>query len=128
MIPLPPDQCRGSNFAVLIYTANPVNQRLRFSWLVMPVRKGLFTFAIHDEAVFYSCLSQWSASYNSRYRIQNDIENLQYRTRGIQVLNKRFDDPIEAISDGSIVAIANIAVYEVQHLHEHWLAFTDDVG
>jgi hypothetical protein len=79
----------------------------------MPVQKGLLSFGIHDEAVFHSCLSQWFTSYSSRYQSGELFESFHHRTKGIHILNERLGEPIKGVSDGSIVAIANIAVYEV---------------
>lgn len=80
---------------------------------MMPIRKGLLSLAIHDDAVFHACLSQYAASYNLRFQTGDPVESIQHRIEGIRILNDRLGDPIKGLSDGSIAAVANIAIYEV---------------
>jgi hypothetical protein len=79
---------------------------------MMPIRKGLLSLAIHDEAVFHACLSQYAASYNLRFQAGDPIESIEHRTEGIRLLNERLGDPVRGLSDGSIATVANIAIYE----------------
>lgn len=80
---------------------------------MMPIRKGLLSLAIHDEALFHACISQYAASFYLRQRAGDPVESVTHRTEAIRIVNERLGDPIKRLSDGTIAAVANIAIYEV---------------
>ena len=80
---------------------------------MMPMRKCLFSLAVHDAALFHTFLSHYIAAYNSRFQIGDPAESVQHRTRAIQIINDRLKNSDQALSDGNIAAVANMAVYEV---------------
>jgi len=41
-------------------------------------------------------------------------ENMYHRTEAIRLVKERVRDPIKALSDGTIKALANMAVYKVE--------------
>jgi hypothetical protein len=90
-----------------------VNVRLQPAWLMMPMRKGLFSLAVHDPALFHTFLSHYVAAYNSRFQIGDPAESVQHRTRAIQIINERLTNQDKVLSDGTIATVANMAVYEV---------------
>ena len=92
-----------------------VNVRLHTSWLMMPMRKGLFAIALHDEALFHTFMSHYAASYQLRHGKGDPVESLQHRTEAIRIVNKRLRDSSLALTDSTIAAVANIAIYEVRH-------------
>lgn len=90
-----------------------VNVRLASSWLMMPMRKGLFSLAVHDAALFHTFMSHYVAAYNLRFSTGDPAESMQHRTEAIRIVNERLLDPSKALNDGTIAAVANMAVYEV---------------
>ncbi|KAF4631206.1 hypothetical protein G7Y89_g6916 [Cudoniella acicularis] len=88
------------------------NIRLRSSWLMMPIRKSLFCLAIHDKALFHTFLSHYAASYNARFEARDPAESVYHRTMAMKIVNERLEDPAQALSDGTIAAVANLAIYE----------------
>ncbi|KAE8443125.1 hypothetical protein EG329_002369 [Mollisiaceae sp. DMI_Dod_QoI] len=88
------------------------NQRLQSSWLMMPMRKGLFSTAIHDAALFHTFLAHYVASYDLRYGSGDPEESLRHRMEAVRIVNERLADIPRALSDGTIATVANIAVYE----------------
>ena len=77
------------------------------------MRKGLFSLAVHDAALFHTFMSHYVASYNLRFSTGDPAESMQHRTEAIRIVNERLQDPLQALSDGTIAAVANMAVYEV---------------
>ncbi|TAQ87701.1 hypothetical protein B7494_g3981 [Chlorociboria aeruginascens] len=90
--------------------------RLYSSWLMMPLRRAFFSLSVHDEAVFHTFLSQYAASYNLRFRSGDPIECVHHRTKAMQIVNQRLDGS-QSLSDGTIAAVANMAIYEVNKIH-----------
>ena len=80
---------------------------------MMPMRKGLFSLAVHDAALFHTFMSHYVASYNLRFSTGDPTESMQHRTEAIRIVNERLQHPSQAVSDGTIAAVANMAVYEV---------------
>jgi hypothetical protein len=80
---------------------------------MMPMRKGLFSIAIHDAALFHTFMSHYVAAYNLRFSSGDPAESMQHRTEAIRIVNERLRDPSQALSDSNIAAVANMAVYEV---------------
>lgn len=79
----------------------------------MPMRKGLFAIALHDEALFHTFMSHYVASFELRFGRGDPAESLQHRTDAIRIVNERLRDRTQALADGTIAAVANIAIYEV---------------
>lgn len=40
---------------------------------------------------------------------------MQHRTEAIRIVNERLQSPLQALSDGTIATVANMAVYEVSY-------------
>ena len=80
---------------------------------MMPMRKGLFSLATHDAALFHTFMSHYVAAYSLRFSTGDPVESMQHRTQAIRIVNERLRDPKQALSDGNIAAVANMAVYEV---------------
>lgn len=85
------------------------------------MRKGLFGLAVHDAALFHTFLAHYVASYDLRYGSGDPEESLFHRMEAIRIVNQRIADATEALSDGTIAAVANIAVYEVNFRRLHVL-------
>ena len=79
------------------------------------MRKGLFSIALHDEALFHTFMSHYVASYDLRIGIGDPAESLQHRTEAIRIVNKRLRYRTQALTDCTIASVANIAIYEVSH-------------
>lgn len=79
----------------------------------MPMRKGIFSLAVHDEAMFHTFLTHYVASYNSRFHVTDQMELLYHRNMTIKLVNQRLMDTPHILSDGTIAAVANMAAYEV---------------
>jgi hypothetical protein len=80
---------------------------------MMPMRKGLFAIAIHDAALFHTFLAHYVASYDLRFGTGDPAESLQHRTEAMRIINERLQNPYQALTDVTIAAVANIAIYEV---------------
>jgi hypothetical protein len=80
---------------------------------MMPVRRRQISVAIHDNALFHILLALYAACYNLHFLTGDPVESLRHRMKGIQILNERLEDPARGLSDGSIAAVANVAMYEV---------------
>jgi hypothetical protein len=92
-----------------------VNTRLKSSWLMMPMRKGLFSLAVHDAAMFHTFLTHYVASCNARFGVTDTTEGLYHRTMAIKLVNERLSDTSQPPGDGTIAAVANLAAYEVSN-------------
>jgi hypothetical protein len=79
---------------------------------MMPMRKGLFSIAIHDEALFHTFMSHYAGSYGLRFGTGDPAESLQHRTEAIRIVNDRLRNNTKTLTDGNIAAVANIAIYE----------------
>ena len=90
-----------------------VSVRLPSSWLMMPMRKTLFSLAIHDRAMFHSFLQHYSASYNVRFNTGNTSETLFHGIMAARLIKEALADPTKALSDEMVGAVANMASYEV---------------
>jgi hypothetical protein len=82
---------------------------------MMPMRRGLFSLAVHDAALFHTFMSHYVAAYNLRSSTGDPAESMQHRTEAIRIVNERLEDPQQALSDGNIAAVANLAIYEVSN-------------
>ncbi|KUJ13964.1 uncharacterized protein LY89DRAFT_151350 [Mollisia scopiformis] len=91
------------------------NQRLHSSWLMMPMRKGLFSIAVHDAALFHTFLAHYVASYDLRYGAGDPAESLYHRMEAVRIVNERLATAHNTLSDGTIAAVANMAVYEASN-------------
>lgn len=80
---------------------------------MMPMRKGLFSLAVHDAALFHTFLAHYVASYDLRYGAGDPAESLYHRMEAVRIVNERLADVSQGLSDGTIAAVANMAVYEV---------------
>jgi hypothetical protein len=88
---------------------------------MMPMRKTLFSLAIHDEAMFYTFLQHYAASYNIRFKTRDTSEVTYYNTTAARLVNERLSDPSLALSNEMVGTVANLASYEVSNSHMlHW--------
>jgi hypothetical protein len=82
---------------------------------MMPMRKTLFSLAIHDAAMFYSFLQHYASSYNIRFKTGDTSEVMYYNTTAARLVNENLADPSRALSDEMIGTVANLAAYEVSN-------------
>jgi hypothetical protein len=81
---------------------------------MMPMRKSLFSRAIHDTAMFHSFLCHYAAAYNARFKTGNTEESTLHMTMAAQLINERLGDSVHMLSDDTIATVANMAAYEVR--------------
>ena len=78
----------------------------RLGWLY----SGL---SVHDPDPTHVILS-FTLSSSSRNRgTKEPAAAIEHKAKALQLVNKRLEDPIEAMSDGTIGAVLNIAGHEV---------------
>ncbi|KAM3069577.1 hypothetical protein ACMFMF_008792 [Clarireedia jacksonii] len=85
--------------------------RLPSSWMMMPMRHAFFALSIHDDALFYTYLSHYAASYHSHFRTGSSLESVFYRSRAIELVNARL--MTQDLNEGTVAAVANMAIYDV---------------
>ncbi|KAM3080748.1 hypothetical protein ACMFMG_005678 [Clarireedia jacksonii] len=84
--------------------------RLPSSWMMMPMRHAFFALSIHDDALFYTYLSHYAASYHSHFRTGSSLESVFYRSRAIELVNARL--MTQDLNEGTVAAVANMAIYD----------------
>jgi hypothetical protein len=90
-----------------------VNDRLESSWLMLPMRKMLFSLAINDAAMFHSFLCHYAGTYNVSFRTGNQDEALYHASQAAKIVNERLVDPAQALTNETIATVANMAAFEV---------------
>jgi hypothetical protein len=90
-----------------------VSDRLQSAWLMMPMRKMLFSLAINDAAMFHSFLCHYAGSYNVHFRTGNRDEALYHASEAAKIVNERLADPNQALTNETIATVANMAAFEV---------------
>jgi hypothetical protein len=90
-----------------------VSDRLQSSWLMLPMRKMLFSLAINDAAMFHSFLCHYSGSYNVHFKTGNRDEALYHASQAARIVNERLADPNQALTNETIATVANMAAFEV---------------
>ncbi|KAH7363779.1 fungal-specific transcription factor domain-containing protein [Rhexocercosporidium sp. MPI-PUGE-AT-0058] len=86
--------------------------RLESAWLMMPMRKSLFSLSIHDPAMFHSFMTHYAAAFNVQFRNTSSNESLYHATMAAKIINQRLADPISALTDETLATVANMAAYE----------------
>jgi hypothetical protein len=94
-------------------TGLSVNDRLESSWLMLPMRKMLFSLAINDAAMFHSFLCHYAGTYNVNFRTGNKDEALYHASQAAKIVNERLTDPSQALKNETIATVANMAAFEV---------------
>lgn len=106
---------------------NKVTLRLPTSWLMMPMRRAFLTHSLHDPALFHTFLSHYAASYHTSHRSDtaksDPDEAIYHRTMAIKLVNERIRLKKDELSDGSVGAVANLAIYEVRNFFHLSLEF-----
>jgi hypothetical protein len=83
---------------------------------MMPMRRAFLTQSLHDPALFHTFLSHYAASYHTAYsktHKSDPDEAIYHRTMAIKIVNERIREKKYELSDGSVGAVANLAIYEV---------------
>ncbi|KAN0122911.1 Fungal specific transcription factor domain containing protein [Hyaloscypha variabilis] len=88
------------------------SDRLQSSWLMLPMRKMLFSLAINDAAMFHSFLCHYSGSYNVHFKTGNRDEALYHASQAARIVNERLADPNQALTNETIATVANMAAFE----------------
>jgi hypothetical protein len=88
----------------------------------MPMRHAFLTQSLHDPALFHTFLSHYSASFHTSYSLPSNAksdpdEAIYHRTMAIKIVNERIRERKDELSDGSVGAVANLAIYEVWLFH-----------
>jgi len=83
--------------------------------------KQLFSFAIHDEALFHTLVSHYAASYNVRFETGDKSEMIYHGTAAAKLINERLVNPAQGLSNETITAVANLTTYEVSQYSIHAL-------
>jgi hypothetical protein len=104
-------------------TKPQVTLRLPTSWLMMPMRRAFHAHSLHDPALFHIFLSHYAASYHNYHphststsKAKSDPdEAIYHRTMAIKIVNERIREKKDELSDGSVGAVANLAIYEVRY-------------
>lgn len=100
--------------AITLLTDSVVNVRLQSAWLMMPMRKTLFSLAIHDRAMFHSFMTHYAAAFNVHCKDDTSTEILFHATMAANIINERLADPNLALTDETVATVANMAAYEVR--------------
>jgi len=90
-----------------------VSDRIESSWLMLPMRKMLFSLAINDAAMFHSFLCHYAGTYNVNFRTGNQDEALYHAGQAAKIVNERLVDPAQALTNETIATVANMAAFEV---------------
>ncbi len=90
-----------------------VNDRLESSWIMLPMRKMLFSLAINDAAMFHSFLCHYAGTYNVNFRTGNQDEALYHAVQAAKIVNERLVEPAQALTNETIATVANMAAFEV---------------
>jgi hypothetical protein len=98
---------------VCLFGYSTVSDRLQSAWLMMPMRKMLFSLAINDEAMFHSFLCHYAGSYNVHFRTGHRDEALYHASEAAKIVNERLADPNQALTNETIATVANMAAFEV---------------
>ena len=93
-------------------TPYTVSVRLQSSWLMMPMRKTLFSLAVHDTAMFHSFLCHYATNFNVRFKTNDATETIYHATRAATLVNERLADPSRALTNETIATVANMAAFE----------------
>ncbi|KAH9212874.1 fungal-specific transcription factor domain-containing protein [Leptodontidium sp. 2 PMI_412] len=88
------------------------NVSLQSAWLMMPMRKTLFSLAIHDPAMFHSFMTHYAAKFNDQSKTSSSSESLYHSTMAAKLINERLANPSVALTDETIATVANMAAYE----------------
>ncbi|KAL2072878.1 hypothetical protein VTL71DRAFT_12221 [Oculimacula yallundae] len=88
------------------------NTRQQTAWLMLPMRKTLFSLAIHDTAMFHSFTTHYATSFNVRYDNGSFTESLYHATKAVNIVNERLSDPILSLTNETIATVANMAAFE----------------
>lgn len=71
--------------------------------------------ATQDLGLFFIALSHYAGNYGLERQQCDPVEALRFRMRSMKVVNDRLDNKDNALSDGTIGAVASIASYEVSY-------------